>query len=66
MSTHPPLRMHRTKCWGATVMATPVVALASLIGTVAKGQGADTFSGSGVVIGAVRCVSHGGYLARAD
>ena len=37
-----------------------VVALASLIGTVAAGQGADTFSGSGVVIG-----THGEVLTNA-
>jgi S1-C subfamily serine protease len=39
------------KRWGATVMVTPVVALTALISGVAAGQGADTLSGSGVVIG---------------
>ena len=39
------------KRWEATALATPMLALATLVGSVTAGQGVDAFSGSGVVIG---------------
>jgi S1-C subfamily serine protease len=51
----PPLPTHvsawSAKRWEVAALATPLVALATLISGVTAGQGADAFSGSGVVIG---------------
>ena len=52
---HPPLPIRvsasSAKRWGCIVLATPLVAVATLLSYATAGQEASTLSGSGVVIG---------------